>query len=111
VSDRTNLETRVALERRVLQCFCTGNIPEPLAAGLQAKLATYMWHDEENQVVFECLKYLTSTLSLTPSQLREQLPAQATRMGFPDVNWEDYLTVDKADCRDVGALVRELLAA
>ena len=46
----------------------------------------------------------------TPLLFREELPAQATRMGFPDVNWKNYFPAEAADCGDVAGLVRELLA-
>jgi hypothetical protein len=49
--------------------------------------------------------------SLTPAQLREQLPAQATRLGFPDVPWENYLQQENADAGDVRGLIEQLLAA
>jgi hypothetical protein len=59
-------------------------------------------------VVFEAIQRLSSS---DPKLLREQLPAQTTRMGFPDVNWENYfLPAGKAEV-DFDALVRDLLAA
>ena len=58
-------------------------------------------------MVFESLCALSS--SLTPAQLREQLPAQATRLGFPDVAWENYLTRDNVDADDIPSLIEQLL--
>jgi hypothetical protein len=43
-------------------------------------------------------------------ELREQLPAQATRMGFPDVNCDQYF-VASDDNAAIETLVAELLAA
>jgi hypothetical protein len=43
--------------------------------------------------------------------LQEQLPAQATRMGFPDVSWDNYFGPQSGAELDFGLLVRELLAA
>jgi len=58
-------------------------------SGAKALLEKYVWQGPDNRVVFECLCGLSSGVS--GGQLREQLPAQATRLGFPDVEWGDYL--------------------
>jgi hypothetical protein len=52
-----------------------------------ALLRGYDCHDCEHQIVFEAIERLRGRNN---SELREQLPAQATRMGFPDVNWENF---------------------
>jgi hypothetical protein len=95
-------------------------------AELTAKLIRYAWKEQDNRVVFDCLKRLTSAKNIMPSQLREQLPAQATRMGFPDVKWENYIGQERADQEtadqetadqetadqpDIRNLVEQLLAA
>jgi hypothetical protein len=73
----------------------------------KALLEKYAWRDPDNRVVFESLCGLSCRLS--PGQLREQLPAQATRLGFPDVDWENYLKpIDMAS--DVRVGISELLA-
>jgi hypothetical protein len=59
--------------------------------------------------VFESLARLAS--GLTPAELREQLPAQATRMGFPDMSWENYLGHSETSERDIHEMVEQLLAA
>ena len=70
-------------------------------------LSSHVWQDAEHRVVFEAIQRLSSS---DPQLLREQLPAQTTRMGFPDVNWENYfIPAGKAD-GDFDALVRDLLA-
>jgi hypothetical protein len=61
-------------------------------------------------VVFEALGRLRDASALTPSELREQLPAQATRMGFPDVSWDNYFGQNRSEQRNVRDLVDELLA-
>jgi len=58
-------------------------------------------------VVFESLCGLSG--SLTRVQLHEQLPAQATRLGFPDVAWQNYLTSDDVDAGDIHSLIKQLL--
>jgi hypothetical protein len=60
-----------------------GRVPRKTIALLRG----YDWHDSEHRIVFEAFERLQGRNN---SELREQLPAQATRMGFPDVNWENY---------------------
>ncbi len=51
------------------------------------ELSNHVWQDAEHRVVFEAIQRLSSS---DPKLLQEQLPAQATRMGFPDVSWDNY---------------------
>jgi hypothetical protein len=110
VPDPRNPRTCISIERKVLHYLCTNNTSIPQANDVKSKLANYIWHDQDNRVVFECLTRLSGASALTPSQLIEQLPAQATRIGFPDVNWQNYLQAAESDSPDICALVDQLLA-
>jgi hypothetical protein len=117
------------LETRILRALCSGvdpvaahfsapsvTNPSPSAnapttatakrAAILAQLRTHRWQDPEHRVVFEALTMLPGREA---AELREQLPAQATRMGFPDVNWEEYFVVATDDSA-IESLVAELLA-
>jgi hypothetical protein len=117
------------LETRILRALCSGvdpvaahfsapsaTNPSPSAnapttatakrAAILAQLRTHRWQDPEHRVVFEALTLLPGREA---AELREQLPAQATRMGFPDVNWEEYFAVATDDSA-IESLVAELLA-
>jgi hypothetical protein len=72
------------------------------------ELSNHIWQDAEHRVVFEAIQRLSSS---DPKLLREQLPAQTTRMGFPDVSWENYFSPAPQNEKDFEALVHELLAA
>jgi hypothetical protein len=72
-------------------------------------LGNYAWLDADSRVVFEALCGLSN--NLTPAQLREQLPAQATRLGFPDVTWENYFKSANGDAGELVDLLERLLAA
>ena len=98
------------LERQILQEFCAGNISSSEAIEIRSRLAGYAWRDSDSRVVFEAFCRLRDASALTTTELQEQLPAQATRMGFPDVNWENYLGNVASDQRDIRELVDELLA-
>jgi hypothetical protein len=102
------------LETRILRALCSNPSPridDPTAftakrAAVLAPLRAHHWQDPEHRVVFEALTLLPGRQA---TELREQLPAQAARMGFPDVNWEKYFAV-AADDSAIEAVVAELLA-
>jgi len=96
------------LERETLCALCVRaslNAQHPTA---MRELSNHIWQDAEHRVVFEAIQRLSSS---DPKLLREQLPAQTTRMGFPDVSWENYFSPAPEHEKDFEALVRELLSA
>ena len=96
------------LERETLCALCiraSMNAQHPTA---MRELSNHIWQDAEHRVVFEAIQRLSSS---DPKLLREQLPAQATRMGFPDVGWENYFSPTSELKKDFEALVRELLTS
>jgi hypothetical protein len=96
------------LERDTLCALCIRASANARHQDTMRDLSNHVWQDAEHRVVFEAIQRLSSS---DPKLLREQLPAQTTRMGFPDVNWENYfLPAGKAE-GDFDALVRDLLAA
>jgi hypothetical protein len=103
------------LESKILRALCSNPSPStdnPAAATAKratilAKLRAHRWQDPEHRVVFEALTLLPGRQA---KELREQLPAQATRMGFPDVNWDRYFVASN-DNAPIETLVAELLAA
>src|ERR1700690_587601 len=74
------------LEHDVLPALCS-----PLADGvrerLNSELETYPWQSEDHRVVFRTLQRVRKA---SPASLREQLPAYAARMGFPDIDWPSF---------------------
>ncbi len=103
----------IDLEFRILHALCTrqaafaapGKHYLAARANILAQLRAHRWQDPEHRVVFEALTLLPGRQS---SNLREQLPAQATRMGFPDVNWDHYFAPSD-DHAPLESLVAELL--
>ena len=96
------------LERETLCALCVRaslNAQHPTA---MRELSNHIWQDAEHRVVVEAIQRLSSS---DPKLLREQLPAQTTRMGFPDVSWENYFSPAPQNEKDFEALVHELLAA
>src|ERR1700677_3186194 len=95
------------LERDALRALCIRASENARHETARRELSNHGAEDAEREIVFEAIQRLSSS---DPQLLREQLPAQTTRMGFPDVNWENYfIPAGKAD-GDFDALVRDLLA-
>jgi hypothetical protein len=78
----------VTLERKILIALCTSALIRTEWEKLARALSNHAWQEPEHQVVYEALRKIRSR---DPRTWREQLPAQATRMGFPDVDWMIYL--------------------
>ncbi len=102
------------LESRILRALCTGQSAFAAPgthhvsgrATILTQLRAHRWQVPEHRVVFEALTLLPGRPS---TELREQLPAQVTRMGFPDVNWDHYFAASD-DHAALETLVSELLA-
>ncbi len=77
----------VDLERRVLRELCRATLTRAAWAKIGRALREYTWRDVEHGLVYAAIQRLASR---DPKTLREQLPAQATRMGFPDIDWQMY---------------------
>jgi hypothetical protein len=77
----------VNLERAILRLLCRSAAPDRLDRDDVRSLTNYTWKDPEHRIVFEALGKVRAN---DAAALREQLPAVATRMGFPDVDWTNY---------------------
>jgi hypothetical protein len=83
------------LERKILRAICREGTESSVPANFVAQsrtstiagLLSHNWQDAEHRVVFDALVRLPGR---DAAELRSQLPAQTTRMGFPDVEWETY---------------------
>lgn len=113
-----------ALERTILRALCRRGVQSSTRAhpdieshaSAVSGLLSHNWQDPEHRIVFEALARLPGR---DVAELQRQLPAQATRMGFPDVCWETYFAAratrdaQPADERraDLETLIAKLLAA
>lgn len=77
----------VTAEQEVLQHLCATDLPARERRRALDMLATYGWHEPEHATVFHAIQRISSARS--PSW-RDELPAMATRMGFPEVDWSRY---------------------
>jgi hypothetical protein len=107
MSQQTRTKRIFELERDALCALCIRASANARHKTAMRDLSNHVWQDAEHRVVFEAIQRLSSS---DPQLLREQLPAQTTRMGFPDVNWENYFMPAGEAEGDFDALVRELRA-
>jgi len=76
------------IERRILVVLCSRALDRPKWDQLADALATHVWREPEHHIVYAALRQIRIH---DPKTWREQLPAQATRMGFPEVDWQTYI--------------------
>lgn len=102
----------ILIERDLLRALCQSSTPAELSARVCSDLQNHQWQGSDHQTVFEALLRIGSARG---DLLREQLAADATRMGFPDINWNEYFgqasAAESELKRSVMELVRELKAA
>jgi hypothetical protein len=110
VSDNPSREKIVELEHAILCALCGIGSASNRWDELKAEFSGYAWQKPEHTVVYEALRRIRARDQLT---WREQLPAQATRMGFPDVDWAEYFTAEEQPPQTVNlnTLIGELKAA
>jgi hypothetical protein len=112
LSNRPPDQQLISIERDLLRALCQGTTPEELSAQARSDLQNYSWQGSDHRTIFEALLGIGSVRGIS---LREQLAAQATRMGFPDINWNEYfglaVSAEGELKRSVMELVRELKAA
>jgi hypothetical protein len=75
-------------ERAILRALCQPSTTQALRERVLQELASYRWRVEDHRVIFDALQ---RSRSAKASPLQEQLRAHATRMGFPDIDWDAFL--------------------
>jgi hypothetical protein len=75
-------------ERAILRALCQPSTTQVLRERILKELAFYRWRVEDHRVIFDALQ---RSRSAKTSPLQEQLRAHATRMGFPDIDWDAFL--------------------
>lgn len=97
------------LERQILSALCAPAAMPPEREAAMSQLALHTWRAPEHRVVYEAL---TRMRSRDAAALRAELPSMATRMGFPDVDWNEYFGRNEiANADDIEPLLRRLVAS
>ena len=98
-------EKILELEHTILRVLSGGRVTPAVRDDVARELANHEWRAPEHRVVYEALGRIGYH---DPETIREQLPAQATRMGFPEVDWKAYFEPGRERPEDLAELVREL---
>jgi hypothetical protein len=78
----------VEVERQILRALVASEIESSEQAELERRLRAYPWHEPDHTVIYQAI---VRGRSRGQKNWREQLVAQATRMGFPDLDWKAFL--------------------
>jgi hypothetical protein len=109
MANESSLNQTLDLERSALRALCCGvsENRDALPAAMR-DLSDYSWRGAEHRIVYETLARLRVSGG---ESVAGQLPAQATRMGFPDVDWNLYLQPAEAAQPDISEIIRALKVA
>jgi hypothetical protein len=100
------MEKDLDLEKLALQLLCAGGSEGALQDALIPLLRDYAWRSTLHHAIFEAVR---ATPSNNLEVLRELLPAKLTRMGFPDVEWDEIFSPSSLSRDEAVALVRQML--
>lgn len=90
------------VELRLLREICSAAFTPADWNQIEQQLKGYTWRQIEHGLVYAAAQKLAIR---EPKLRREHLPAQATRMGFPDIEWPRYFG-DEAGSGRPASLVR-----
>jgi DNA-binding response OmpR family regulator len=93
------------IEREILRVLCSRPPTRPKRERILRELANHSWKDPEHRVVYDAICRLRNNDART---WQAELPAAATRMGFPDVDWAPYFQMPETARWNVRQLLREL---
>jgi hypothetical protein len=99
-----------SLELALLQALCASvDVHAVLEHGTSIPTG-FEWQNPDHGIVYAALCKVPNR---DRRPLREQLPAIATRMGFPDIDWEAYFVAGAAVVaeQEILEIVRKLVAA
>lgn len=100
----------VRFEREFLRGLCHARLTCAAWAKMEARLRAYAWQDAEHALVYAAALRVGAG---DPAKLRAEIPAQATRMGFPDIDWAAYFGFEETRSRtlslsEIGPHIRRL---
>jgi hypothetical protein len=106
--NRLPMASDLHLEHLTLRLLCVGTPQGSLKDVLVPLLRDYRWHWQLHQIIFNAIVVIPSD---DPATLRQLLPAKLTRMGFPDVEWEEIFTEPLLSTERAVEMVRQMTAA
>lgn len=101
-------EGRRAAEWELLRALCSGALAGPTRQEVLGFLSDYAFHDPICQAIFGAVDNIGREGTTI---LRRELPAQLTRRGFPDVDFEKLFTPPPLSSKQIVERARELVSA
>src|SRR5271154_7129416 len=99
--------TAAELECKILSALCRSEFSAREWSSIPSQLVDYLCQDYDHRVVYEAVTAIRSSVAETR---RGELPAQATRMGFPDVDWKIYFKAEESPKLGIEDIIQELKA-
>jgi hypothetical protein len=103
---RSSSEELREIERALLRALCQPSTTPVLRERILRELASYRWRVEDHRVIFDALQ---KSRPARTSSLHDQLRAHATRMGFPDIDWDAFFAPGE-ESQEIEASVSRLKA-
>jgi hypothetical protein len=101
-------DTVMSLERQILRVLCGGTGTLDDWNQLSSRLSDHRWQDPDHKVVYGALRAIKTC---EPRTRREELPAQVTRMGFPDLDLSLYFGGEESSVAEIEGIIGRLKAA
>ena len=105
MASRTPPNKILELEHSILRALCNCAVTRVVWKSVERELANHHWQTPDHRVVYQALRAIPDH---DPRVIRDQLPAQVTRMGFPDVEWSSYFEPARTPEADLEQLIGEL---
>jgi hypothetical protein len=104
-SNLADASAAVEIERQLIRLLCSRDVRPAELRRLAAEFSSRSWRDAEHEMIFRAICDLAGR---DHQSLRSELPAQATRMGFPDVEWSIYLDASARPESSLEEIIGEL---
>ena len=96
------------IERRVLGALCAAPLSLDDCSEALRSLVNYNWIVPDHRVIYEALR---RSRQRSTSALREQMTAEITRLGFPDIQVEPFFAPCSLTRTEIMGLANALLNA
>lgn len=93
------------VEATVLRAVCMGTAQGSVKETAKSLLADYRWRSSLHEALW---KALSKSLTEDAQKLKEWLPAELTRLGFPDAAWEDFFIPVAISRQEAISLIRHM---
>jgi hypothetical protein len=102
--DLTRAE-QIGAERKLLAALCQCAVAADRRAAILRSLHGHVFADPDHQVVYRAL---AASIPLDPSDARQALTQAATRLGFPDLDFDALFTESLPAPNELDALLARL---